>query len=163
MRPRSGLKSSTSVLAEGERAGGTHTPSWTSPNIRALLLAVGVRPTRQRIMLGCILFGSGDRHITAEMLYQEAANAGVPVSLATVYNTLHQFLELGLLRQIGIGGAKTYFDTNLSHHHHFFLEEENNLLDIPSTEAVLRQEPVPPNGYEIVSIDMLVRLRRTTR
>ncbi len=86
-----------------------------------------MRPTRQRMALGWILFGKGDRHLTAEMLYEEATHAKVPVSLATVYNTLHQFTEVGLLRQVAVDGSKTYFDTNASAHHHFFVEGDNEL------------------------------------
>ena len=81
--------------------------------------------------LGWILFAKGDRHVTAEMLYEEATRAKVPVSLATVYNTLHQFTEVGLLRQVAVDGSKAYFDTNNSEHHHFFIEDQNDLMDIP--------------------------------
>src|SRR5215475_13568404 len=95
-------------------------------DVKAMLRDVGLRPTRQRMALGWILFGKGDRHITAEMLYEEATKAKVPVSLATVYNTLHQFTDVGLLRQVAVDGSKTYFDTNVSQHHHFFVEGEND-------------------------------------
>ena len=81
-------------------------------DVKAMLRQVGLRPTRQRMALGWILFAKGDRHITAEMLYEEATKAKVPVSLATVYNTLHQFTDVGLLRQVAVDGSKTYFDTN---------------------------------------------------
>ncbi len=81
-------------------------------DVKAMLREVGLRPTRQRMALGWMLFGKGDRHITAEMLYEEATKAKVPVSLATVYNTLHQFTDVGLLRQVAVDGSKTYFDTN---------------------------------------------------
>ena len=100
-------------------------------DVKAKLREVGLRPTRQRMALGWILFAKGDRHVTAEMLYEEATRAKVPVSLATVYNTLHQFTEVGLLRQVAVDGSKAYFDTNNSEHHHFFVEDENDLLDIP--------------------------------
>ena len=100
-------------------------------DVKAKLREVGLRPTRQRMALGWILFAKGDRHITAEMLYEEANRAKVPVSLATVYNTLHQFTEVGLLRQVAVDGSKAYFDTNNTEHHHFFIEEKNDLLDIP--------------------------------
>ena len=93
-------------------------------DVKAMLREVGLRPTRQRMALGWILFGKGDRHISAEMLYEEATRAKVPVSLATVYNTLHQFTDVGLLRQVAVDGSKTYFDTNASDHHHFFVEGE---------------------------------------
>src|ERR1700680_198343 len=100
-------------------------------SIAKLLEAAGLRPTRQRLSLATLLFGSGDRHVNAEMLHEEAVRSGVRVSLATVYNTLHQFVRAGLLREIAIGGQRTYFDTNISNHNHFFVEAEGRLLDIP--------------------------------
>src|SRR5712692_2657120 len=132
-------------------------------DVKAMLREVGLRPTRQRMALGWILFAKGDRHITAEMLYEEATKAKVPVSLATVYNTLHQFTDVGLLRQVAVDGSKTYFDTNVSQHHHFFVEGENDLLDIPDTDVVLGKTPIPPQGYEVARIDVVVRLRRKGR
>jgi Fur family iron response transcriptional regulator len=131
-----------------------------SRNVRAMLRRAGLRPTRQRIALGTLLFGQGDRHVTAEMLYEEANNASLSVSLATVYNALHQFTDLGLLRQVAVDGSKTYFDTNASLHHHFFVEGENALLDIPDSDMVFGKPPTPPEGYEIARIDVVVRLRR---
>src|SRR3954447_23292113 len=132
-------------------------------DVKAMLREVGLRPTRQRMALGWMLFGKGDRHITAEMLYEEATQAKVPVSLATVYNTLHQFTDVGLLRQVAVDGSKTYFDTNATQHHHFFIEGENALLDIADTDVVVGKTPVPPEGYEIARIDVVVRLRRKGR
>ena len=132
-------------------------------DVKSMLRDVGLRPTRQRMALGWILFAKGDRHLTAEMLYEEATKAKVPVSLATVYNTLHQFTEVGLLRQVAVDGSKTYFDTNASQHHHFFVEGENALLDIPHSDVVVGRTPMPPEGYEIARIDVVVRLRRKGR
>src|SRR5438105_6570310 len=132
-------------------------------DVKAMLRSVGLRPTRQRMALGWMLFGKGDRHITAEMLYEEATKAKVPVSLATIYNTLHQFTDVGLLRQVAVDGSKTYFDTNSTQHHHFFVEGENALLDIPDTDVVVGKTPIPPEGYEIARIDVVVRLRRKGR
>jgi Fur family iron response transcriptional regulator len=132
-------------------------------DVKALLRGVGLRPTRQRMALGWILFGKGDRHLTAEMLYEEATKAKVPVSLATIYNTLHQFTDVGLLRQVAVDGSKTYFDTNVSAHHHFFLEDDNALVDIPGTDVIVGKAPTPPEGYEVARIDVVVRLRRKQR
>ena len=132
-------------------------------DVKAMLRDVGLRPTRQRMALGWMLFGKGDRHVTAEMLYEEAIKAKVPVSLATIYNTLHQFTDAGLLRQVAVDGSKTYFDTNVSPHHHFFVESENDLIDIPHAEVVVGSTPTPPEGYEIARIDVVVRLRRKGR
>ena len=130
-------------------------------DVKAMLRNVGLRPTRQRMALGWILFAKGDRHLTAEMLYEEANKAKVPVSLATVYNTLHQLTEVGLLRQVAVDGSKTYFDTNVSEHHHFFVEGENALVDIPTADAIVGRMPTAPEGYEIARVDVVVRLRRT--
>jgi Fur family transcriptional regulator, iron response regulator len=130
---------------------------------KEMLRQVGLRPTRQRMSLGWLLFAKGDRHITAEMLYEEATRAKVPVSLATVYNTLHQFTEVGLLRQVAVDGSKTYFDTNVTDHHHFFVEGEHALLDIPGADVLVDKMPAPPEGYEIARVDVVVRLRRKVR
>ena len=129
-------------------------------DVKSMLRQVGLRPTRQRMALGWILFGKGDRHLTAEMLYEEATRAKVPVSLATIYNTLHQFTEVGLLRQVAVDGSKAYFDTNATAHHHFFVEGEDELLDIPGAEVIVGKTPTPPEGYEIARVDVVVRLRR---
>ena len=129
-------------------------------DVNELLQSVGLRPTRQRMALGWLLFGKGDRHLTAEMLYEEASRAKVPVSLATIYNTLHQFTEVGLLRQVAVDGSKAYFDTNTSTHHHFFVEGEDALLDITGADILVGNSPTPPDGYEVARVDVIVRLRR---
>ncbi len=123
----------------------------------------GLRPTRQRVALADLLFAKGDRHLSAEELHEEALGAGVAVSLATVYNTLHQFTEAGLLRILAIEGAKTYFDTNTSDHHHFFIEGENRVMDIGSGPVSVNNLPEPPEGMEIANVDIIVRLRPRTR
>jgi Fur family iron response transcriptional regulator len=129
-------------------------------DVRSMLRKVGLRPTRQRMELGWLLFSKGDRHLTAEMLFEEASNARVPVSLATVYNTLNQFTEVGLLRQVAVDGSKTYFDTNISDHHHFFVEGQNALVDIPSASVSIGELPPVLDGYEVARVDVVVRLRR---
>lgn len=132
-------------------------------DVKNRLRHVGLRPTIQRVALGCILFGKGDRHVTAEMLYDEAARGKAPVSLATVYNTLHQFTEAGLLRKVTVDNSRSYFDTNNSAHHHFFIEDQNALLDIPVNDVIVDPLPVPPEGYEVVGIEVVARLRRKPR
>ncbi len=129
-------------------------------DVNEMLQAAGLRPTRQRMALGWLLFGKGARHLTAEMLYEEATHAKVPVSLATVYNTLNQLTDAGLLRQVSVDGTKTYFDTNVTAHHHFYLEGNHELVDIPDPHLVLQKMPEVPEGYEISRVDMVVRLRK---
>jgi Fur family iron response transcriptional regulator len=127
-------------------------------DIGALLRRANLRPTRQRVALASLLFGNGDRHVTAEILHEEAVTAGEKVSLATVYNTLHQFERAGLLREIAIGGQRAYFDTNISNHNHFFVESEGRLIDIPGTLIRVDGLPEPPDHLEISYIDVVVRL-----
>jgi Fur family iron response transcriptional regulator len=129
-------------------------------DVNEMLQAAGLRPTRQRMALGWLLFGKGARHLTAEMLYEEATLAKVPVSLATVYNTLNQLTDAGLLRQVSVDGTKTYFDTNVTTHHHYYLENSHELVDIPDPHLALSKMPDVPEGYEIARIDMVVRLRK---
>lgn len=119
----------------------------------------GLRPTRQRVALANLLFAKGDRHLSAEELHEEALAAGVPVSLATVYNSLHQFTDAGLLRILAVEGAKTYFDTNTSDHHHFFVEGENRVFDIETGPVEVVNLPEPPEGMEIANVDVVIRLR----
>lgn len=125
----------------------------------AQLRHAGLRPTRQRVELGRVLFAKGHRHISAEDLHAEADEAGVRVSLATVYNTLHQFTQAGLLREVAIDGTRTYFDTNVTDHHHFFVEGEGRLIDMHSSVDIA-EVPTPPEGTEIVAIEVVVRVRR---
>ncbi|WP_305778399.1 iron response transcriptional regulator IrrA [Labrenzia sp. PHM005] len=129
-------------------------------DVTNMLRDAGLRPTRQRVSLAELLYSKGDRHLSAELLHEEAVAADVPVSLATVYNTLHQFTEAGLLREVAIEGTKTYFDTKVSDHHHFFIEGENEVIDIPSDEVSIGQLPEIPEGMEVVHVDVVVRLRK---
>ena len=119
-----------------------------------------MRPTRQRVALAKLLFSKGIRHVSAEQLHEEALEENVPVSLATIYNTLHQFKDAGLLRAVVIDSTKTYFDTKTNHHHHFYLEDDNSVVDIPYENVQFNQLPEPPEGMEISKIDVIVRLRR---
>jgi Fur family transcriptional regulator, iron response regulator len=144
----------------------TMTPELTAeldPELASTLLderlrQTGLRPTRQRRLLAALLFGSGDRHVTAEMLHEEAVTAGESVALATVYNTLHQFKSAGLLREIALDGQRAYFDTNTSNHNHFYIEKAGVLMDIPGDSIRVDGLPLPPEGMRISHIDVVVRL-----
>lgn len=133
---------------------------YTWHNVRQKLRAAGVRPTRQRMALAWLLFRKGHRHVTAESVHEEAASAKVPVSLATVYNTLHHFVAVGLLREIAVDGPSKYFDTNTSAHQHFLFLDRRELLDIPAGDLPVGTIPTPPDGYEVVGVDVVFRLRR---
>lgn len=128
----------------------------------ARLRDVGLRPTRQRVALMRLLFGGADRHVTAEQLHGEAVATSIPVSLATVYNTLHQFTAAGLLREVVVESGRSYFDTNTDDHHHFFCESTGHLQDIPGEMVMVGQLPQPPEGAEIRRVDVIIRIRRDT-
>lgn len=119
----------------------------------------GLRPTRQRMALSTLLFDGPDRHVTAEMLHDEARSRGFDLSLATVYNTLHQFTDAGLMRQVVVDGDKTYFDTNVTDHHHFFHEQTRQLSDIPAGSIRVDGLPQAPGGATVARVDVIVRLK----
>jgi len=118
----------------------------------------GLRPTRQRLALARLLFDAGDQHVTAEHLYALSKSADAKVSLATVYNTLHQFKEAGLLREVVVEPGRSYFDTNIDNHHHFYDADTGELIDIPSSHVTLSSMPAPPNGKKVDRVDVVVRL-----
>ena len=125
------------------------------------LVDAGLRPTRQRLALAELLVGDGrHRHVTAESLFESAKSNGDAVSLATVYNTLRAFCEAGVLQEITVDGSKSYFDTNTHDHPHFFWEDEGRLSDAPSDQLVIQQLPDAPEGVEIASVDVVIRLRK---
>jgi len=129
-----------------------------APTIEMLRRAK-LRPTRQRLALAQILFDPGHRHVTAEQLHAEAQKANILVSLATVYNALHQFTAAGLLRQVVVEAGRAYFDTNIGDHHHFFFEETGLLQDVPADAVVVTDLPPTPQGANLSRVDVIIRLR----
>ncbi|NOE27477.1 MULTISPECIES: iron response transcriptional regulator IrrA [unclassified Ruegeria] len=125
------------------------------------LVNAGLRPTRQRVALAELLVGDGrHRHVTAESLFDSAKANGDAVSLATVYNTLRAFCDAGVLQEITVDGSKSYFDTNTHDHPHFYWEDDARLSDAPSDQLVIQRLPEAPEGVEIASVDVVIRLRK---
>lgn len=122
------------------------------------LRAAGLRPTRQRLALAKLLFAHGPRHVTAESLYNEAKGRRINVSLATVYNALHDFTECGLLREISIEANRSYFDTNTGEHHHFYFPRTGQLQDVPADQVRIASLPAPPKGASIARVDVVIRV-----
>jgi Fur family iron response transcriptional regulator len=131
-----------------------------SAKASARLRAVGLRPTRQRRLLAELLFRYGHRHVTAELLHREAEESGGRVSLATVYNALHQFTAAGLLQQVVVEPSRSYFDTNCGSHQHFYHEDDGELIDIADDRVAVSGLPQPPKGTAIARVDVVVRIRR---
>ena len=124
------------------------------------LKTAGLRPTRQRLALAKLLLEGGHRHVTAEQLHGEARDADVRVSLATVYNSLHQFNDVGLLREVVVAPGRSYFDTNVEDHHHFYFEDSCTLQDIPGGEVHLDTMPQPPAGTRVARVDVIIRISK---
>lgn len=131
------------------------------PCVTAVLRIAGLRPTRQRVALAELLFHGPHRHVSAEQLHGEASAADVNVSLATIYNTLHQFHEAGLLREVAIDASRSYFDTDTSDHHHFYVEDEQRMIDIPADAVEFKTLPQAPTGMEVAHVDVVIRVRKS--
>ena len=128
------------------------------------LAGAGLRPTRQRLTLAALLVGDGkNRHVTAESLFAKVQDSGERVSLATVYNTLRAFCDAGLMQEVTVDGSKSYFDTNTHDHPHFYWEDEGHLTDAPADQLKIVALPDAPEGAEIASVDVVIRLRRKDR
>ena len=121
---------------------------------------IGLRPTAQRVALYDLLFKDQDRHVAAHQLYQEALAAQIPLSLATVYNTLNQFADSGLVRRISVSGERTYFDTDVSGHQHYYIEAEDRVSDIPMKAVKVEDLPPAPEGYQVTKVDVVVHLEK---
>jgi len=125
------------------------------------LSGAGLRPTRQRLALAALLVGDGaNRHVTAEGLYGAALAGGEKVSLATVYNTLRAFCAAGLMTEITVDAARSYFDTRIDDHPHYFIEDDQRLTDAPVEELQIARLPAVPDGYALARVDVVIRLRR---
>jgi Fur family iron response transcriptional regulator len=127
--------------------------------LQNLLRKAGLRPTQQRLALAGLLFGREHHHFSAEELHDKALSHNISVSQATIYNTLHQFTRAGLLREVPVDGARTYFDTNTRDHHHYYLEDENRIIDIPDHKITIKDLPDPPHNMEIARVDVVIRVR----
>ncbi len=128
--------------------------------LMAVLRMAKLRPTKQRIALAELLFSGSHRHVSAEALHLEAKNANIGVSLATIYNSLHQFSKAGLVREISVDASKSYYDTNTSDHHHFYFEEDNIVTDIPNGSIAINKLPDAPEGMEIANVDVVIRVKK---
>jgi Fur family iron response transcriptional regulator len=120
-----------------------------------------LRPTRQRLALARLLVGDGEnRHVTAESLYALTAASGDKVSLATVYNTLRAFCAAGLMNEVVVDGARSYFDTRMDDHPHFYWEDSHDLTDAPADQIQITGLPDAPDGMQVSRVDVVIRLRR---
>jgi len=119
----------------------------------------GLRPTRQRVAIAALLLDGRHRHVTADSLTEEISAAGLHVSGGTIYNTLNQFTEAGLLRRVMVHNDYSLFDTNTDHHHHFYEAGNDQLVDIPHDDVILAQLPAAPDGHEIKAVDVVIHIQ----
>ena len=130
-------------------------------NLADQLSNAGLRVTEARLHLAHLLFGQGDRHVTADALLDEVRAAGLKISQATVYNTLNQFHAAGLLRHVQVDQARSYFDTNIDAHHHFYVEKEARLIDIAARDVDVAKLPHSPEGYDVSRVEVIIRLDKS--
>ena len=124
------------------------------------LCKVGLRPTKQRLLLANLLMGDGKhQHFTAEDLFEKARLNKIKVSLATVYNTLHSFSDSGLLNKVIVDGSRCYFDTRLDNHSHYYWEATGKLTDAPGNFLEIKNLPKPPKNSKITNVDIIIRLK----
>jgi len=118
-----------------------------------------LRLTKQRISLVSNIFKFGNRHINADSLHNEMTDNGVKVSLATVYNTLHDLTKVGLLRHVKVNSNQNYFDTNIDAHHHFYDESNNSLIDISKEKINIKDIPLPPKNKKISEVEVIISIK----
>lgn len=131
--------------------------SWKSSTVLKMLKRAGLRPTRQRVQIAELLFSRGDRHLTAEILYAEAAGNRYPPSLATIYNALRDFATHGLLREIALYGSTVWYDTKTGSHFHYYVDSRKHLMDVPDNVVLSLDIPAPP-GMRVVGVDIVARV-----
>lgn len=146
-----------------ERIDATPAPLTPPELIRGILANTGLRMTQQRLALMDLLFARGGRHVTAESLHEELVRLGAPGSISSVYRGLKDFSDMGLLRRVPIYGSTAWFDTELKHHHHFYAVDEDRLMDVPAKGVTVRNLPALPEGYQLLSVDVLLRIRKQNR
>ena len=131
-----------------------------SPYSRALkkIEESGIRPTKQRRILAKLIFEKGDRHISAENLFDEVKNEDRKISMATIYNTLKHCTSLGLIREIVVDQNKSLYCNNNKSHYHLYIEDEGKIHDIP-TKNINLDIPSIPACLSLHNIDVIVRVR----
>jgi Fur family iron response transcriptional regulator len=120
----------------------------------------GLRPTNQRIIIADILLNGSNRHFTAENLLDEINLSGNKMSIATVYNCLKKFKNVGLINQVESFTDTSIFDTNIESHHHFLDEETGELTDISDSEINLLKLPDVPYGYIKKGVDVIIKIKK---
>ncbi|MFL2543543.1 MAG: Fur family transcriptional regulator [Alphaproteobacteria bacterium] len=118
----------------------------------------GIRATKQRRVLAKIIFDKGKRHISAENLFDEVKKEERKISMATVYNTLKQFTNLGLIKEIVVDQNKSLYCNNNQSHYHLYIEDEGKVIDIP-TKNIDLDIPSIPACLQLHDIDVIVRIR----
>jgi len=127
-------------------------------DIPARLQQRGIRATAQRLQIAELLLAA-PQHLSAEQIAETLRNRGAEVSKATVYNTLNLFAAHGLIRQLAVDGTHSWFDSNVEPHFHFHDESTGTLTDVALPEVQFSRLPAIPEGMEVASLDVVIRLR----
>jgi Fe2+ or Zn2+ uptake regulation protein len=122
--------------------------------VEDLLLSHGVKPTPQRVVITEFLVRTHS-HPTADQVFEAVVNAlPVPLSRATVYNTLNALVEAGVVKEVSTEPGRTRYDANLDRHHHFVDLNTGEIIDIPWQEVPQLPKSLSSrfkvHGYQII-------------
>jgi Fe2+ or Zn2+ uptake regulation protein len=90
----------------------------------------GINPSAQRVAVARYVLHT-DEHPSADEVLSRVQDDFPHVSRATVYNTLHLFVEKGLLRQFAITEGRVIYDPKTDDHHHFIDDDTGEIHDVP--------------------------------
>ncbi|MDB3972984.1 transcriptional repressor [Gammaproteobacteria bacterium] len=127
-------------------------------NIEHLLKVNKITPTKQRLEIAELIF-SKDQHFTAVQLIEKIRNNELPISQATVYNTLCLFESTGLLKTINLQNDCKFYDTNLHSHHHIYNTSTNVLTDISNNKIEFSKIPNIPDHLELEQTEVLIKVK----
>ena len=128
--------------------------------IETKLKKFGIKITKQRMEIASILFDGEFKHFSADDLYNLTEKKNLQISLATIYNTLKEFSNLGLIKEIIIDPNRIWYDTCVKNHYHFYNSATNKLIDIPEAQIKVSKLPSIPKGHKIEQMNVVIHLQR---
>ena len=98
--------------------------------VETILRDRGIQPSAQRVAVADYVLHTAE-HPSADLVWKRVRERFPWISRATVYNTLHLFVEKGLLQRLTIAEDSVVFDPVVTKHHHFIDVETGAIHDVP--------------------------------
>ena len=99
-------------------------------DVISVLSSRGIQPSAQRVAVARFVLTT-DEHPSADQVFARVKDDLPVLSRATVYNTLHLFVEKGLLKELILAEGRVVFDPKTAPHHHFVDDDTGVIVDIP--------------------------------